>query len=190
MREVLVVAALKCLTEDGFSRTTVSNICARAGVSRGALLHHFPKKNDVIVAAYVSWLTGKLRQFERWMDGKISIRDEVCAWRKQMEDKFAITHEFYWALRNDDDLCERFGQTLKQHDIGSDDTYSYFGTELDASPASEITRYVINCFVRGLCFQMLVVKDSATIEKIFEHFIDIVTQYILGVSGTESARYN
>ena len=51
MRKRLVDATLKCLASDGYSGTTVSSIVRRAGVSRGAQLHHFSTKNALILAA-------------------------------------------------------------------------------------------------------------------------------------------
>ena len=44
-------AAVACLVESGYARTTTLTIQARAGVSRGRLLHHFPSKETLLVAA-------------------------------------------------------------------------------------------------------------------------------------------
>lgn len=49
MRERLMQAAIDCLVELGYARTTTTEIVKRAKVSRGAMLHHFPSKNDLIV---------------------------------------------------------------------------------------------------------------------------------------------
>jgi AcrR family transcriptional regulator len=51
MRRRLIDATLHCLTKDGYAATTVSSIVRRAGVSRGAHLHHFPTKNSLILEA-------------------------------------------------------------------------------------------------------------------------------------------
>ncbi|MDL5155389.1 TetR/AcrR family transcriptional regulator [Actinomycetospora termitidis] len=44
-------AAVACLVESGYAGTTTLTIQARAGVSRGRLLHHFPSKENLLVAA-------------------------------------------------------------------------------------------------------------------------------------------
>ncbi|MFC5064996.1 TetR/AcrR family transcriptional regulator [Actinomycetospora atypica] len=44
-------AAVACLVESGYAGTTTLTIQARAGVSRGRLLHHFPSKETLLVAA-------------------------------------------------------------------------------------------------------------------------------------------
>lgn len=51
MRARLLDATADLLVERGFAATTTTSVCERAGVSRGALLHHFPSKNDLVVAA-------------------------------------------------------------------------------------------------------------------------------------------
>ena len=51
MRARLLEATVECLVERGFSGTSTTLVSERAGVSRGAQLHHFPTKNALVVAA-------------------------------------------------------------------------------------------------------------------------------------------
>ncbi|TNM38549.1 TetR/AcrR family transcriptional regulator [Nocardioides albidus] len=51
MRQRLMDATVELLVEKGFSGTSTTLVSERAGVSRGAQLHHFPTKNDLVVAA-------------------------------------------------------------------------------------------------------------------------------------------
>ena len=51
MRARLLEATVDCLVEHGFSGTSTTLVSERAGVSRGAQLHHFPTKNALVVAA-------------------------------------------------------------------------------------------------------------------------------------------
>ncbi|MEA5360797.1 helix-turn-helix domain-containing protein [Amycolatopsis sp., V23-08] len=50
-RERILAAAVTCLAEDGYAATTTSRIQERAGVSRGSLLHQFPSRDDLLIAA-------------------------------------------------------------------------------------------------------------------------------------------
>ena len=50
-QEAILSAALRVLSEDGFSKFSASRVAARAEVSRGALEHYLPTKNDLLVAA-------------------------------------------------------------------------------------------------------------------------------------------
>lgn len=51
MRARLLEATVECLVERGFAGTSTTLVSERAGVSRGAQLHHFPSKNDLVLAA-------------------------------------------------------------------------------------------------------------------------------------------
>ncbi|NUS49636.1 MAG: helix-turn-helix transcriptional regulator, partial [Nocardioidaceae bacterium] len=51
MRQRLMEATVECLVEFGWSGTSTTLVSQRAGVSRGAQLHHFPTKNDLVLAA-------------------------------------------------------------------------------------------------------------------------------------------
>ena len=50
-RERLIRAALDEIHEVGYHAATTHQIAERARVSRGALLHHFPTRADIIQAA-------------------------------------------------------------------------------------------------------------------------------------------
>lgn len=51
MRARLLEATVDLLVERGFAGTSTTLVSERAGVSRGAQLHHFPTKNDLVLAA-------------------------------------------------------------------------------------------------------------------------------------------
>ena len=54
---ILAVAA-DCFTRAGYDATGVAEICAQAGVSKGAFYHHFPGKQDAFMALFEQWLAG------------------------------------------------------------------------------------------------------------------------------------
>ena len=51
MRRRLLDACVDSLVELGWQGTTTTEVSRRAGVSRGAQLHHFPSKSELVVAA-------------------------------------------------------------------------------------------------------------------------------------------
>ena len=51
-RERLCESAVDVLAEVGYERLTTALIAQRAGVSKGALAHHYPSKDDLLVAAF------------------------------------------------------------------------------------------------------------------------------------------
>jgi TetR/AcrR family transcriptional repressor of nem operon len=61
-RRLLLDAALRVIREKGYHGVTVDEICAAAGVTKGAFFHHFKSKEDLAVAAANHWsaVTGEL----------------------------------------------------------------------------------------------------------------------------------
>ncbi|MCC0062539.1 MAG: TetR family transcriptional regulator C-terminal domain-containing protein [Defluviimonas sp.] len=51
-RAELVAAALACMARGGIQDFTVDRICAKAGVSRGLITHHFGSMNGLLAAVY------------------------------------------------------------------------------------------------------------------------------------------
>lgn len=50
-RALILDAAVACLVEQGYAGASTLAIQGRAGVSRGRLLHHFPSRDELLVAA-------------------------------------------------------------------------------------------------------------------------------------------
>jgi AcrR family transcriptional regulator len=51
MRNRLLDATIDCLADTGYSGFSTNEVVRRAGVSRGALAHHFPTKAELVAAA-------------------------------------------------------------------------------------------------------------------------------------------
>jgi TetR/AcrR family transcriptional regulator, transcriptional repressor for nem operon len=54
-RSKLLDAAISTIREKGYAGTSVDELCARAGVTKGAFFHYFPTKNSLAVAAANHW---------------------------------------------------------------------------------------------------------------------------------------
>lgn len=61
-RDRILNAALKLVRQKGYGATRVDDLCAEAGVTKGAFFHHFPDKEAMGVAAAHHWsaVTGGL----------------------------------------------------------------------------------------------------------------------------------
>jgi len=63
MRARLLDATVECLLELGYGGTTTVEIARRAGVSRGAQLHHFPTKAELVITAVEYLAERRHREF-------------------------------------------------------------------------------------------------------------------------------
>ena len=54
-RDKLLEAAVKLIRAQGYSATSVDELCAEAGVTKGAFFHHFPSKEALGEAAAHYW---------------------------------------------------------------------------------------------------------------------------------------
>jgi AcrR family transcriptional regulator len=64
----IVEAALRCFVDLGYSGTTTTVIAEKAGLSRGAMLHHFPSKIDIVRAAVEHLHAKRLKAFRKAID--------------------------------------------------------------------------------------------------------------------------
>lgn len=114
MRERLLEATIGCLVDYGYAGTTVTRIAERAGVTRGAQVHHYRTKDDLVTAA-VRHLAGKSAEFgwaefARAIDG-----DDVVGalldslWEMHKGPIFTAAVELWVAARSDDELRAHVG---------------------------------------------------------------------------------
>ncbi len=110
-RQLIIEAAIKCLVDLGYARTTTTVIAAKAGLSRGAMLHHFPSKIGIIRAA-VDYLHAKrLRAFRKAMakdpgDAADHVRMGVEGyWAHVKHPWFVAFFEMAVAARTDKELA-------------------------------------------------------------------------------------
>jgi TetR/AcrR family transcriptional regulator, transcriptional repressor for nem operon len=54
-RTKLLDAAISLIRERGYAATSVEDVCAKAGVTKGAFFHHFPTKDSIAIAAMDRW---------------------------------------------------------------------------------------------------------------------------------------
>lgn len=89
-RERILDAALECLVECGYAHTATTDIAARAGVSRGAQLHHFRTRPELL-AATVGHLAEK----------RLAELRSAIAHPPPGEDPSGAAVEFLWSVLTD-----------------------------------------------------------------------------------------
>lgn len=118
MRARLLEATIDCLIEFGYSGTTTSRIASRAGVTRGALIHHFQSKSE-LMAESVRHLAVKRTQavLEELMamDQSADPIDRYLdvLWRIHQGPMFVAVVELLIAARTEPDLRMHLDQFEK-----------------------------------------------------------------------------
>ena len=102
-------ATVACLIESGYSGTSTPEVCRRAGMSRGALLHHFPTKTELVVkaVAHLAALRAEeIRDGARRMAGKSDPLEAVfeLMWMAFSGPLFHAALELWVAARSDEEL--------------------------------------------------------------------------------------
>lgn len=126
MRRRLIDATLHCLMHDGYAGTTVSSIVRRAGVSRGAQLHHFPTKNALILEATAFLMRRAYRVLGEMLLAIAEDEDRVAAvvdaaWKTVYGTRaFGAYFELITAARHDADLARAL-QTLSERTLSTID---------------------------------------------------------------------
>jgi AcrR family transcriptional regulator len=72
-RARLLAATVEALSECGFAGTSTAEVCRRADVSRGTLLHHFPTRIELLVASLDAILTERVAAFMAGRRGKTRV---------------------------------------------------------------------------------------------------------------------
>lgn len=119
MRLRLIEATIAALTELGYAGASTSEVVRRAKVSRGALLHHFPTRAELLLATarhiceeQERFRRQRLKDVPRGTDRFFSITDAMWA-TMQRPESVALT-ELMLGSRADEELREPFAQVMRE----------------------------------------------------------------------------
>ena len=112
-RTKLIDAAIECLFRHGYAAATTVAVAKQAGVSRGAMLHQFPTRVDLIIAVAEHIVRVQddhrrtvLRDVPRGRERFAAITEVV--WRTMQEPASMALMEIMLGSRSDPELSTRF----------------------------------------------------------------------------------
>jgi len=118
-REKLILATIYCLYEFGYHQTTTVLVAKRAGVSRGAMLHQFSNKAEMMLATaqYISTLRGELHRarlepLETSEEKFMELIDIL--WEAMLSPSGVARIELMLSSRSDPELAKEF-QAMNDH---------------------------------------------------------------------------
>ena len=157
-RARILDAAVACLVESGYAGATTLRIQARAGVSRGRLLHHFPSRDDLLVAASRHLATERLRttgerirSLSRGLSGGERLDRAIeLMWEAFSEPHFWAAVELWTAARTNEEL--RHSLLPEEREVGAAiraGADAFYGPQLVAHPRYTQVRDLLLTSMRG-----------------------------------------
>lgn len=179
MRARLLDATVELLVERGFAGTSTTLVSQRAGVSRGAQLHHFPTKNDLVVAAVehvADTRAESLRASARELpEGPTHTRQVLQMLADHVTSPvFTAALELWVAARTDAQLLAAVGP-LEQR-IGRElhrVTVELLGAEESRAGVRELVQATLD-LVRGLGLAATLSDDARRRERILDQWADVL----------------
>jgi AcrR family transcriptional regulator len=179
MRQRLLEATLQCLVEHGWSGTSTTLVSERAGVSRGAQLHHFPTKNALVIAAVEHIAT--VRRDELAEAAAALPRDKRRT-REVLEllgehftaDVFAAALELWVAARVDPQLLAAVEPLERQT---GRETHRLTVEMLDVDESKPGARELVQAtldLIRGLGLANTISDDQARRTRILDRWADVL----------------
>jgi AcrR family transcriptional regulator len=176
-RRALLDAAVESLIEVGFARTTTLEVQRRAEVSRGALLHHFPSKAELLVAAVdhlAEMRARELKQLAAMLPEERAGRARTDAvlgllWQCFSGAFFQVTMELRTAARTDAELrpvlvlAER---SLRDRIVSQSRTL--FGKDVAEHPGLERALDLTLQLMIGAAMSSVLHKDEGRLDELIE----------------------
>lgn len=185
----LTRAALDEIYEVGYHAATTQRIAERAQVSRGALLHHFPARADIIRAALEMLLSDGTAEIKAVAQdvrtGELPLADLVeFLWQLFSGRFFYLSMEMITEARNDPALRDSLIPVVQRFHSALDEIWIAF-CDADRRPPRE-ARIILNLTVnlmRGMGVQTVLRRDPAYYRDLIEAWKAVLPQLIGGAAG-------
>jgi len=149
-------SAVEVLIEFGYSGASTLKIQERAGVSRGRLLHQYPHRDELLVAAVQHLAEVRIAALYEGAEWPTDPVERVGAavramWKTYHQGYFWAATELWLAARNNEKLAAALAP--REQALGAairEITNGMWGSELSTHPAYPELREVLNTSMRGL----------------------------------------
>lgn len=176
-QDKILAATLRCIDSLGLQNASTHEVGKEANVSRGALLHHYPSRHELLKAAFGKVLDEEvemLAEFSRDLkpDGS-SIRSVVeYIWSRYKGMLFSMTVD-YLSLARVDTMTLTAAQTeATRFNEKLDDVWDACLSKVSISV--EQRRVLMNqtqCFIRGMALQRIWRRDDVYFSEMLDDWI-------------------
>lgn len=198
-RDRILDAAINCFIELGYTNVTTAKVASSAGVSRGAMLHHFPSKTELIQAA-VEYLHDKLLEdytqrvssIPSSLKGKKHRRAGIDAyWEHLTGDLFVVYHELCVASRTDPELSailENSQQLFEKHVRESN--ASMFEEWNDRGDRFLLAMDVTKFMMEGMAAGQLMTNRDERVKRLLNYLADRLEEIFEEGEGSAIGRHS
>ena len=172
--EKLLNATIDLLHDRGLYRMSTSEIAEAAGLSRGALTHHFSSKEEIIVEAVGYMLrkvTAELHEMAEGIRFSGSSTDEIVEylWRMMNDRLFYVTMEYLPEARHNAEFRQKIVPVVKEFHEGLNAVWA----ELAAQAGVSVDQVLVlmnatMCMFRGMIAQTTVKDDPEYFRELLQ----------------------
>jgi len=152
-REALLAAAIEALHEHGYAATSTMLVAEKAGVSRGAMLHQFRTKADLMTFVVEAVFEEELERYGEYLNGIADPKRRLLAypemgWEVLSRPSGVAVLEIMQGSRSDPQLCEKLAPVqarIEEQALA----YTHLAAPGDARGAMALMRLVVWA-IRGL----------------------------------------
>jgi len=191
MRTRLLDATIECLVTYGYAGTTTPRVAELAGVTRGAQIHHFRSKEDLVVAA-IEHLAQQRAQGAIREIGRVEASSDPVSmvleflWEAHQGPMFVATVELWVAARTDRVLAEHIERVEPL--VNSTLISAIAQLVPDHAMRKELRNFVYTAMdaLRGILLNGFVDRDSGRARRRWERACEHLRVIVAGLLTAES----
>ena len=193
-RERLLDATIACLLELGYTGTSTTEVCQRTGLSRGALLHHFPTKQQLVIEAVRRLVQRMGVENLAHAAGVAPSEDPLdrmfdVIWTNFRQPLFHAVLELWIAARTDPELHASLHQAERERGRGIALLYeSIAGPAAAERPEFTDLLQLTLHLMRGMALQRLMRADDDERERLFALWKSMVKAHMASAGSRAAPR--
>lgn len=163
-REMLLAAAIEALHQHGYAATSTTLVAEKAGVSRGAMLHQFRTKADLMTFVVEAVFEAELEHYSEYLRGITDPKARFLAypemaWEVLSRPSGVAVLEILQGSRSDPQLCEMLAPVQSRIEKEAL-AFSHLASAEDARGAMAVMRLVVWA-IRGLSIAQVLAPEPA-----------------------------
>ncbi|MGE0706827.1 MAG: TetR/AcrR family transcriptional regulator [Planctomycetota bacterium] len=183
-RAALLEATIACLVERGYGGTSTPEVCRRAGVSRGAQLHHFPTRASLLAAAVEHLFERRHAEFRASLadaQGEARLSAALGAlWEIYRGETLEAWLELVIASRSDPELHAAVAGVNERFLAAAGETFAslFAGSSDAASAEARVGVRLITALFDGLALGRIVEDDPDLIRATLQRFGELLRPWL------------